>query len=75
MRRIGGITLAVGLGALTIWGLYHYFRWILLGSLPWPVKLAMAAVGIGLIILLVSLGCERRKAARDEKQRFKEVEK
>ena len=75
MRRIGGITLGIGLGVLAVWGLYHYVRWTLLGSLPWPVKLAIAAVGIGLIILLVSLGCERHRTARDEKERFKEVEK
>ena len=75
MRRIGGITLGVGLGVLAVWGLYHYVRWTLSASLPWPVKLAIAAVGIGLIILLVSLGCERHRAARDEKERFKEVEK
>jgi hypothetical protein len=75
LRRIGGITLGVGLGVLVVWGLYHYFRWALLASLPWPVKLAIAAVGIGLIVLLVSLGCERHRAAKDEKERFKEVEK
>lgn len=75
MRRIGGITLGIGLGVLAVWGLYHYVRWTLLGSLPWPVKLAIAAVGIGLIILLVSLGCERHRIAGDEKERFKEVEK
>lgn len=65
----------MGLFVLGVWGVYHYFRWALLALLPWPVKLAIVAVGIGLIILLVSLGCERHRAAKDERERFKEVDK
>jgi hypothetical protein len=75
LRRVGAIALGIGLGVLGVWGIYHYFRWALLASLPWPVKLAIVAVGIGLITLLVSLGCERHRAAKDERERFKEVDK
>ena len=74
MRKIGGILLAVGLGILICWGLYWFFRLAFL-ELPLPVKIAIAAIAIGLIILLASLGLERRRTSRQEKDRFKEVEK
>ena len=74
MRRIGGILLAVGLAILIGWGLYWFFRLAFL-SLPLPVKIAIAAIAVGLILLLASLGWERHKASREEKERFKEVEK
>ena len=74
MRRIGGILLAVGLGTLVGWGLYWFFRLAFL-SLPLPVKIAIAAIVIGLIILLTSLGWERYRVSKEEKEKFKEVEK
>ncbi|TET50478.1 MAG: hypothetical protein E3J55_02205 [Dehalococcoidia bacterium] len=74
MRRIGGILLAVGLGILVGWGLYWFFRLAFL-ELPLPVKIAIAAIAVGLIILLASLGRERYRASREDKERFKGVEK
>jgi len=74
VRRIGGILLALGLGILLGWGVYWFFRLAFL-MLPLPVKIAIAAIVVGLIILLVSLGCERYRASREEKEKFKEVEK
>jgi hypothetical protein len=74
MKKIGGILLAVGLGILIGWGLYWFFSLAFL-SLPSPVKIAIAAIAVGLIILLVSLGWERYRASKDEKEKFKEVEK
>ena len=74
MRKIGGILLAVGLGILIGWGLYWFFRLAFL-ELPLPVKIAIAAIAVGLIILLASLGWERHRASREEKEKFKEVEK
>lgn len=74
MRRIGGILLAVGLGILIGWGLYWFFRLAFLW-LPLPVKIAIAAIAVGLIILLASLGRERYRTAREEKDKFEEVEK
>ena len=74
MRKIGGILLAVGLGILIGWGLYWFFRLAFLW-LPLPVKIAVAAITIGLIILLASLGWERYRASKEEKEKFKEVEK
>jgi len=40
-----------------------------------PVKIAIAAIAIGLIILLASLGKERYRASKEEREKFKEVEK
>ena len=74
MRKIGGILLAIGLGILVGWGLYWFFRLAFL-SLPLPIKIAIAAIVIGLIILLTSLGCERYRASKEDKERFKGVEK
>ncbi len=73
MRRIGGILLAVGLGILLGWGVYWFFRLAFLW-LPLPVKIAIAAIAVGLIILLASLGWERYRTSREEKEKFKEVE-
>jgi len=74
LRRIGGTLLAIGLGVLIGWGLYWFFR-LAFPSLPLVVKIAIAATTTGLIILLASLAWERHRAAKDEKGKFKEVEK
>jgi hypothetical protein len=74
LRKIGGILLAVGLGILIGWGLYWFFRLAFL-ELPLPVKIAIAAIAVGLIILLASLGWERYRASKEEKDKFKGVEK
>lgn len=74
MRKIGGILLGIGLGILAGWGLYRFFRYAL-PALPLPVKIAIAAIAIGFIILLTSLVRERRRASREERNRFKGVEK
>jgi hypothetical protein len=66
--------LAVGLGILIGWGLYWFFRLAFLW-LPLPVKIAIAAIAVGLVILLASLIWERHRVSREEKERFKEVEK
>jgi hypothetical protein len=74
LRKIGGILLAVGLGILIGWGLYLLFG-LAFPWLPLPVKIAFAAIAIGLILLLTSLGWERHRASREEKEKFKEVGK
>jgi ABC-type antimicrobial peptide transport system permease subunit len=74
MRKLGGTLLAVGCGILLGWGLYWFFR-LAFPSLPLPVKIATAAIVVGLIILLASVGWERHRASKEEKGKFKEVEK
>jgi membrane protein implicated in regulation of membrane protease activity len=74
MRKLGGILLAVGLSILIGWGLYLLFG-LAFPWLPLPVKIAFAAIAIGLILLLASLGRERYRASKEEKDKFKEVEK
>jgi hypothetical protein len=74
LRRIGGTLLAIGLGILMGWGLYWFFCLAFL-SLPLAVKIAIAAITIGLVMLLASLGLERYRVSKEEKEKFKEVEK
>ena len=74
MRKVGGVLLAVGLAILMGWALYWFFRSAFL-ELALPVKIAIAAMVVGLVILLASLGRERYRASKEEKERFKGVEK
>ena len=74
MRKIGGILLAVGLAILMGWALCWFFRSAFL-ELALPVKIAIAAIAVGLVILLASLGRERYRASQEEKEKFKEVDK
>jgi hypothetical protein len=74
LRKLGGTLLAVGLVVLMGWGLYWFFRLAFL-ELPLVAKIAIAAIAVGLIILLASLGRERYRASKEEKEKFKEVEK
>ena len=74
MRKIGGILLAIGLGTLIGWGLYWFFHLAFL-ELALAIKIAVAAIAIGLILLLASLGRERYRASKEDKEKFKGVEK
>ena len=73
MRKLGGILLGVGLGILVGWGLYWFFHLAFL-SLPLPVKIGIAAAAVGLIVLLTSLGWERYREAKKDKEKFKGVD-
>ena len=74
MRKIGGILLGMGSAILIGWGLYWFFRLAFLW-LPLPVKIAIAAIVVGLVILLASLIRERHRESGEEKKKFEEVEK
>jgi len=74
LRRIGGILLAIGLGILICWALYWFlssaFAW-----LPLPVKIAITAIAAGLILLLASLIREKHRTAKEDKDKFRGIEK
>jgi len=74
MRKIGGVILGVGLGILIGWGLYGLFA-LAFPELPRAVKIGSAAAVIGLIILLASLVRERIKTSKEERKKFRGVEK
>jgi Zn-dependent protease with chaperone function len=74
LRKLGGFFLIVGLGILIGWGLYWFFGLAFL-ELPLALKIAIAAIVVGLILLLASLARERYRASKEEKDKFKEVEK
>jgi ABC-type antimicrobial peptide transport system permease subunit len=73
MNRIGVILLATGVGVLIGWGLYWFFR-LAFPGLPLPLKIGIAAIVVGLIVLLASLIRERRRVSKEDKERFKGVE-
>jgi high-affinity Fe2+/Pb2+ permease len=74
LRKIGGILLGVGVGILIGWGLYWFFRLAFLW-LPLPAKIAIAAIVVGLVILLASLVRERHRESGEDARKFKGVEK
>jgi hypothetical protein len=74
MRKIGGTLLGIGLAILIGWGLYWLFG-LAFPELPLAVKIGAAAAVIGLIILLASLVRERIKTSKEERKKFKGVEK
>ena len=74
MRKIGGTLLGIGLAILIGWGLYLFFG-LAFPELPLAVKIGAAAAVIGLIILLASLVRERIKTSKEERKKFKGVEK
>jgi hypothetical protein len=73
MLKVGGISLGVGLGILVGWGMYCFLR---LAFLSWPLgaKIGIAAVAVGLSVLLASLGWERYRASREGEEKLKGVE-
>ena len=74
MRKIGGTLLGIGLAILIGWGFYWLLR-LAFPELPTAVKIGAAAVIIGLIILLASLVRERIKTSKEDRKKFKGVEK
>lgn len=74
MRKIGGALLGIGLGILVGWGFYWFFD-LVFPELHTAVKIGITSVVIGLAILLASLVRERIKTSKEERNRFKGVEK
>ncbi|MFU8796370.1 MAG: hypothetical protein ACNA7X_03620 [Dehalococcoidia bacterium] len=74
MRKLGGLLIIAGLVVLIGWGLYWFFRLAFL-EMPLPVKIAIAAIAVGLAILFVSLGRERYRDSKAERSKFKEVDR
>ena len=74
MRKLGGALLGIGLGILVGWGFYWLFD-LAFPELPLIVKIGITAVVIGLTILLMSLVRERIKTSKEERKKFKGVEK
>ena len=73
-RSLGWILVSVGAIVLGGWGLWNAMEGLLSDtSLPLAVKLAIFALGIGSIILAVSVGREKFAAWRHDP--YKEVER
>ena len=74
MRRIGGFLLLTGVCILSVWGIVQWFR-ELFPSVPSYVGFAVVITFLGLCLLIASLIKERLKDTKEDKNKFKGVEK
>ena len=74
MRKIGGFLLLTGTFILIVWGIVQWFR-ELFPSVPNYVSFAVVIAFLGLCLLIASLIKERLKDVKDDKKKFKGVEK
>ena len=72
MRVLGAFLVVCGSLVAIGYLLYLFFSEVA-ESIPLPLKIAIAAAVIGLLLLLMSIGRERYKASKEEE--FKEVER
>lgn len=72
MRVLGAFLMICG-GGIAVGYLFYWFFSEVADSIPMPLRIAIAAVVIGLLLLLISIGWERYKASKEEK--FEGVEK
>jgi len=72
MRVLGAFLLVCGFVVAIGYWLYWFFSAIA-ESIPMPLKVAIVAAAIGLLLLFISIGRERYKASK--KEEFKEVER
>ncbi|MEE8470587.1 MAG: hypothetical protein V3S51_04585 [Dehalococcoidia bacterium] len=72
MQKVGASLALVGLGIGAGYVLYWVFG-VAYDAIPFPLKIAIIAVGLGLIVLLLSVMRERHAASKDED--FKGVDK
>ena len=72
MRALGAFLLICGCGVAAGYLLYWFFSEVA-ESIPVPLKVAIAAVVIGLLLLLISIGWERYKTSKEEE--FEGVER
>ncbi|MGB2884243.1 MAG: hypothetical protein WBC47_01500 [Dehalococcoidia bacterium] len=72
MRVLGAFLLVCGF-VVAIGYLLDWFFSAVAESSPMPLKVAIVAAAIGLLLLFISIGRERYKASK--KEEFKEVER
>lgn len=74
MRKLGVIMLGVG-GGIAAGYFIYYLVTVVVQFMPLSLRIAIAAATLGVIIVLVSLVRERVKSAREDKQKFKGVDR
>ncbi len=74
MRKIGGVLLFTGTFILIVWGIVQWFR-ELFPSVPGYVSFAVVITFLGLCLLIASLIRERLKDTKEDKKKFKGVDK
>ena len=74
MRKIGGFLLLTGTSILIVWGIVQWFR-ELFPLIPGYVSFAVVIAFLGLCLLIASLIRERFKDTKEDKKKFKGVDK
>ncbi len=73
MQRIGLFLLLGGAAVVAGYMIYGFVEWIA-PLMPWPLRTAIAAAGVGGILILGSLIRERVKGSKKEREKFKGVD-
>jgi membrane protein implicated in regulation of membrane protease activity len=73
MRKLGAILLIGGIGVAAGYLLYWFFSAVA-ESIPTPLKVAIVAAAIGLLLLVLSIIRDRLKASKEE-EAFREVQR
>ena len=73
MRKLGAILLTGGICVAAGYLLYWFFSAVA-ESIPTPLKVAIVAAAIGLLLLILSIIRDRLKASKEE-ETFREVQR
>jgi len=60
MRKFGEILIYLGTAVLIIWGVVLFFTE--LPSMPWPLKVAVMLVLLGVVFLVISIANKKKKS-------------
>jgi len=74
MRKIGGLLLLTGACILVVWGIVQWFR-ELFPTVPGYISFAVIIAFLGLCLLITSLIRERIRDSKEDRNKFKGVEK
>ncbi|MBT9148843.1 MAG: hypothetical protein AAGB97_04560 [Dehalococcoidia bacterium] len=74
MQKIGLLLILVGVATIVGYQIYAFVEWVA-PLLPWPLRVAIAAPGVGGILILASLIRERIKGSKEEREKFKGVDR
>ena len=72
LRQVGGLLLACGILIAIIYGLYLFFSSAMDIAIPWRVAIAIA--GVGILLLIGSILFERWKSS-DEEEELRDIER
>jgi len=74
MRKLGGLLLLTGACILIVWGIVQWFQ-ELFPLMPGYISFAVVITFLGLCLLIASLIKERIKDTKEDRKKFKGVDK